>query len=85
MKNGKLDLMGGPIGVYFTLHYYKSGEEIRMNIPLHEDWYWGKMPDGSNYVSNGVDLRFIQESYEEFWKARCEAYNKYYRLGKYME
>ena len=54
MKNGKLDLMGGPIGVYFTLHYYKSGEEIRMNIPLHEDWYWGKMPDGSNYVTNSI-------------------------------
>lgn len=81
----KLSLMGGPSGATFILHQHKTGEEIRMNIPRHEDWYWGQMPDGTNYVcGGGCSIRFIKENYQEFWAARCEAYNKHYRLGKYM-
>lgn len=77
--------MPGRIGVDFILHHYKTGEEIRMNIPMQEHWYWGQMPSGTNYVSSGNCIHFIKESYEEFWNARCEAYNKHYRLGKYMD
>lgn len=84
MSIGRKKQMSGRIGEDFILHHYKTGKEIRMNIPLREHWYWGQMPNGINYVSSGKCIEFIKETYQEFWDARCDAYNRHYRLGKYM-
>lgn len=71
-------------GASFVLHDSSDGQPFKMWIPFHEDWYWGTMEGWGNYVSNGKGIYFIKETYEEFWALRCDAYNKHYRLGKYM-
>lgn len=68
-------------GVRFTLHRL-SGEEFQLSIPGHQDWHWGQMPNGRNYVSDGIGIKFIKETYEEFRKVRNDAFNQYYKLGK---
>lgn len=78
MFQGKTD------GASFVLHRNRSGRPFNLWIPFHEDWYWGTMEGWGNYVSNGIGIHFIKETYEEFWALRCDAYNRHYRLGKYM-
>lgn len=72
-------------GEHFVLHKSKNEQPVKLWIPFHKDWYWGTMEVWGNYVSNGIGIIFIKESYQEFWRARCDAYNRYHKLGNYMK